>query len=54
VLVSRVLVAEYLDSPMLKELISGALIRFSIQNGKYILGFVDDIAQGAQKYEIQY
>ena len=45
-------VAEYLDSPMLKELVAGSLIRFSIQNGKYILGFVDDISQGTQKYDI--
>jgi hypothetical protein len=52
--ITRVVVAEYLDSPMLKELVAGALIRFSIQNGKYILGFVDDVSQGTQKYDVQF
>ena len=37
--------AEHIDSPMFKDLIVNTLIRFSIQNEKYVNGFIKDVEE---------
>jgi hypothetical protein len=60
ILASRKLFAEHIESTMLRDIVQGTVIRFSIQNGKYIIGFVEDLVQVApvagqeQKYPIAF
>ena len=42
---TRKLFAENIDSSMLKDITEGTVIRFSVQNGKYIVGFVLDVVK---------
>lgn len=37
------MLAENIESPMVQELISNTIVRFSIQDNKYILGFVREV-----------
>lgn len=50
--------AEHIDSPMFKDLIENTLIRFSIQNEKYVNGFIKDVeestASAKKPYMVSY
>lgn len=53
---TRKMLADNVDSIMLRDLVEHTLIRFSINNGKYILGLVKNVVptQGEKKYVISY
>lgn len=63
---TRAMLAENIESPMVQELISNTIVRFSIQDNKYILGFVREVvptlpkatakekSQQTQTYEITF
>ena len=46
--------AEHIDSPMFKDLIQHTLIRFSIQNDKYVNGFILDVEESASSAKKPY
>ena len=55
------MLAEHIESPMVQELINNTIVRFSIQDHKYILGIVKEVVpilakqSGKEKgYEITY
>lgn len=50
------MLADNIESPMFKDLIVDTLIRYSIQSGKYVTGFITDVTESKNKkgYVISY
>ena len=46
---TRQIIASNIDSVMLRDLIVNSIVRFSLQNNKYIVGFVKDIDESSTK-----
>lgn len=40
---TRTMLAENIESPMVQELIYNTIVRFSIQDNKYILGIIKEV-----------